>query len=89
MADGGFSGSGRRTFIIEADAAPDLLLRVLAPFAVQGAVIVAAELAQGAVGASIRIEAAGLTLQRAERVAERLRALPAVTGVGLVWAAGN
>jgi hypothetical protein len=87
MADGSFSAPVRHTFIIEADAATDLLLGILAPFAVQGAAIMATELTQGFHGISIRIEAGGLTLQRAEHLVERLRAMPLVTSVGLGWMA--
>ncbi len=72
-----------RTFLIEARSEGDVLLRVLGPFAVQGAQIRAMEAAHGAAGLSIRIEAAGIGADLAEHVVGRLRAMPAVTAVGL------
>lgn len=85
MADGASPPPGRRTFLIEARAGRDILLRVLGPFAVQGAEILMMEAAQGAERTSIRIEAAGLGEGAAQHLVERLRAMPAVTGVGLGW----
>lgn len=89
MADGSFSPGlgGRRTFLVTGQDEADLLLRVLAPFAVQGARIVAANLTVEAGQAAIRIEVAGMDMGRAQHLAERLRAMPAVAGVGLGWKA--
>lgn len=77
----------RRTFLIEARPEPDIVLRVLGPFAVQGAEILILEAEQGASRTSIRIEAAGLGADTAGLLVERLRAMPAVTAVGLGWRA--
>lgn len=79
--------AGRRTFFIEAGRDGDLLLRVLGPFAVQGAEIAEMTATQGGGGVSIRLEVSGLSQARAEHLAERLRALAAVTGVALGWRA--
>jgi hypothetical protein len=76
-----------RTFLIEARAEGDVLLRVLGPFAVQGARIRAMEASEGAGGLHIRIETAGIGANLAEHVVGRLRAMPAVTTVGLGWRA--
>lgn len=89
MADGSRHPAAgvRRTFLVIARGEGDILLRVLAPFAVQGSPIVAAELTARAGQAAIRIEVAGMAMERAEHLAERLRAIPAVTSVGLGWRA--
>jgi len=88
VADGSnLAALRRRTFLIEARPQADILLRVLGPFAVQGAQIVLMEAAQDAGRTSIRIEAAGIGTELAEHLVERLRAMPAVLGVGLGWRA--
>ena len=79
--------AGRRTFLIEAMPDGDVLLRVLGPFAVQGAQIREMSAAECGRAVSIRLEVSGLTQARAEHLAERLRALAAVTGVALGWRA--
>lgn len=79
--------AGRRTFFVEAARDGDVLLRVLGPFAVQGAEIAEMTATQGGVGVSIRVEVSGLSQARAEHLAERLRGLTAVTGVALGWRA--
>lgn len=91
MADGWTAppDEARRTFLLVVEAGTDTLLRVLAPFAVQGARIVAAELLEQGARTTIRIEVAGLAMARAEHLAERLRAMPAVRSVGLGWRAGQ
>lgn len=88
MADGSRpAGPDRRTFLIEARPQADILLRVLSPFAVQGAQILLMEAAQDRGGTSIRIEASGIDAELAEHLVERLKAMPAVVGVGLGWRA--
>lgn len=89
MADGSFAFEDRRTFLITAEAETDILIRVLAPFAVQAARIVAADLAERGARVAIRIEVTGLDPQRADTLAERLRGMPAVVEVGQVWRAGR
>ncbi|MCX7585939.1 hypothetical protein [Phenylobacterium sp. 58.2.17] len=78
----------RRTFLIEARPEADIVLRVLAPFAVQGAQILSLAAEQGAGATSIRLEAGGIGAEAAGLLVERLRAMPAVTTVGLGWRAG-
>lgn len=87
MADGVFSSpaSVRRTFLIEAQRRGDVVLRVLGLFAVRDVEILMIEAAQGAELTSIRIETGGLAESAAQHLVERLRAMPAVTGVGLGW----
>ncbi len=87
MADGVFPPPTvvRRTFLIEAARRGDIVLSVLGPFVVQGVEILAMEALQGSERTSIRIEAAGLGEGAAQHLAERLRAMPAVTCVGLGW----
>jgi acetolactate synthase regulatory subunit len=86
MAEPVWATEARRAFLVEADAAGgDVLLRVLQATVVQGARVSGLEMAAQAAGAVIRLETTGLEAQRAERLASRLRALPAVRSVGLVW----
>lgn len=80
-------GEGRRTFFVEAEACADALLRILGPFAVQGASVHEMEAGERAGRLSVRLEVAGLTLARAEHLAERLRGLAMVRGVALGWRA--
>lgn len=91
VADGGGCGPSeeRRVFLIEALETCDVLQRVLAPFAVQGVRIAAADLTQCGGRAVIRIEVANMAAGRAETLAERLRGMPAILGVGMVWRAGR
>ncbi len=87
MADEGVlsSASVRRTFLIETQAHGDVVLRVLGLFAVQDAKVLMIEAAQGADLTSIRIETDGIPEGAAQHLVERLRVMPAVTGVGLGW----
>lgn len=90
MADGSLPpAEARRTFLITAQAQTDILMRVLAPFAVQSARIVAAELAERGERVTLRIEVAGLCPTRADTLCERLRGMPAVIEVGQLWRAGR
>ena len=75
----------RRTFLVEAAPEPDALLRILAPFAVQGAPILSLEAEQACELTVIRLEVGGLDHALAERLAEKLRALPVIRSVGLGW----
>lgn len=75
----------RWCFVIEAHPAADALLRVLHPFAVQGAELVEVTLARAGEVTAIRIEAEALAADRAEMLLRRLQALPAVRRVGLGW----
>lgn len=77
----------RHCFVVEAVEAPDTLVRVLTPFAVQGAQLasVALDALDGAV--RIRIEADGLDTERTETLVRRLRGLPPVTAVAVGWRA--
>ena len=75
----------RRLYLVEADAAPDALLRVLGPFAVAGAQVTAIELTEQETRHALRIEAKGLTAGGAEHLGAKLRALPIVRSVGLGW----
>jgi ribosomal protein L15E len=77
----------RRTFLIEAWPEADIVLRLLGPFAVQGAEILTLEAEQGAACTRVRIEARGLPADTALHLVERLRAMPAVQAVGLGWRA--
>jgi hypothetical protein len=75
----------RYIFHVEAAAAQDAFLRVLAPFAVTGAVLTSAQFTLKDDGLDIRIEAQGLDSRGADRLAHRLRGMAAVTSVGLGW----
>jgi hypothetical protein len=86
MADGALPFEpARRTFLITARPEIDVLARVLAPFAVQRARILAAELCDHGGRIEIRLDVAGLDPTRADTLAERLRAMPSVIDVGQVW----
>lgn len=79
------SHTTRWCFLIEAHAEPDALARVLNPFAVQGADLAEAVLSRSHDGLTIRIEAEGLTADRAETLLRRLQGLAAVRRAGLGW----
>ncbi len=76
----------RRLFLIESVAAGDALLRILEPFALQQAMLSSVAYDAAAVGvATIRVEAEGLTDERAETLRRRLQKLPLVASVALGW----
>jgi hypothetical protein len=75
----------RHCFVVEALDAPDTLVRVLTPFAVQGARLTGVVLDPAPGALAIRIEADGLDSKRADTLLRRLRGLPAVTAVALGW----
>jgi hypothetical protein len=77
----------RWCFVVEAHAAPDALLCVLNPFAVQGAELAEAMLTRSEDGVTIRLETEGLTPERAETLLRRLQGLAAVRRVGMGWRA--
>lgn len=77
----------RRTFLVEAAAGPDLLVRVLGPFALNEAEVTDIRLERRAAAVSLVIETVELGEDRTERIAGRLRALPAVRSVGTGWRA--
>jgi acetolactate synthase regulatory subunit len=79
----------RWTFVVEAQASPDHLLRVLNGFAVIGAEVTSVAMTDAPHGQSIRIEAAGLDAARAETLSRRLQALPASLAVAVVWRSGE
>lgn len=85
MVEAALAPVGRRTFLVEAAPHHDVLLRVLGPFAVQGARIVSLEAAEGPATTSIRIEAQGIGGDLADHLVEQLRRMPSVASVGLVW----
>ena len=73
----------RHAFRIEADPIPDLLLRLLGPFAVQQAVIAATRHEQTETCAWTVIEVTGLEPARAEHLGRRLGAIACVRSVRL------
>ena len=73
----------RYAFRIEADPGPDVLLRVLGPFAVQQAAIAATRHEQTKARSRTVIEVTGLEPARAERLGRRLRAIACVRSVRL------
>ena len=79
---------GRRLFLIEMEGGADALLRVLGPFAVQGATVTGLDLRTSPGGVELRIEAGGLGEQPALQLGAKLRGLPVVRTVGLGWLAG-
>ena len=75
----------RHCFVVEAAEEFDALIRVLTPFAVQEAALASVTLDHGLHGLRIRIEADGLSSQRAETLLQRLRGMPVVLGVAIGW----
>lgn len=75
------SSSRRHCFVVEASEAPDTLVRVLTPFAVQGARLASVVMGEG----RIHIEVDGLDTRCAETLLQRLRGMPVVTGVAIGW----
>jgi acetolactate synthase regulatory subunit len=71
--------------VVEAQACPDHLLRVLNGFVVLGAELSGVAMTSAPHGQSIRIEAAGLDASRAETLRCRLQTLPATLAVAVVW----
>lgn len=81
------SPTRRHCFVVEAREAPDTLVRVLTPFAVQAAELASVTCSAGGGVISVRIEADRLDPERAELLLRLLRGMPAVTGVALGWRA--
>ena len=78
----------RHQFHVEASAGGDAFLRVLGLFALAGAALSSARMAQEGGRLAMRLETAGLDHPGAERLARRLRALPVVASVGVGWRSG-
>lgn len=75
----------RHVFLVEMEAGPDSLLRVLGPFALLGARVTGLNLTDRDNRLDLRIEACGLGHDRADQLGRKLRALPMVRGVGQGW----
>jgi hypothetical protein len=75
----------RRLFLIEGAAGCDSLARLLAPFAIQQALLTEVRYSESGDRFSARLEVAELSRQRAETLAERLRQFPIVTSVCFGW----
>jgi hypothetical protein len=79
----------RWRFLVEAHAEADALVRVLTPFAVQGAQLIEVRLDRAGGDLAIHVEAEGLEAVRAETLMRRLEGLPVVRRVGLGWRAAQ
>jgi len=79
---------GRHVFLIEMEAAPDAVVRVLGPFALHDAELTTLGLTRGEGRLDLRIEAMGLDLELADRLGRKLRALPVVRNVTQGWLGG-
>ncbi|WP_304190306.1 hypothetical protein [Phenylobacterium aquaticum] len=79
------AGAGRHVFLVEMDAGPDALLRVLGPFALLGARVTGLDLTDRDSRLDLRIEARGLATPLADHLGRKLRALPSVRAVGQGW----
>jgi acetolactate synthase regulatory subunit len=75
----------RYAFLIEARDAPDTLVRVLTLFAVQPLALAHVSMVARSGACAIRIEADGLSAQRAETLLQRLHGLAVVQSVSLTW----
>ena len=75
----------RHCFVVEAADEFDAPVRVLTLFAVQEARLASVTVDHGPHGLRIRIEADGLSSQRAETLLQRLRGMPVVLGVAIGW----
>lgn len=76
---------GRHLFLIEMEAAPDAVMRVLGPFALHEAELTTLALTRGEGRLDLRVEAVGFGFELADRLGRKLRALPVVRGVSLGW----
>ena len=76
---------GRHVFLIELEAAPDAVMRVLGPFALHDAELTALDLTRGEGRLDLRVEAIGFSFDLADHLGRKLRALPVVRGVALGW----
>lgn len=85
MGEPALRAETRRTFLVRTRPEGDALLRILGPFAVQGAEILSLEAERGEAAVSVRIEVGGLSADLAAHLVARLRALPVVTQVGVGW----
>ena len=68
----------RHEFRVEADDLPDMLLRILGPFAVQGATPTSVRHEQDGQGAWTLLETSGLTSERADLLVLRLAQVPRI-----------
>jgi len=75
----------RYVFLVEGPDEVDLLVRILTPFAVAGAKLVAVEFSAADNRAIARLETEGLSQERAEHLCRRLGCAPAFTRVGFGW----
>jgi acetolactate synthase regulatory subunit len=73
----------RHEFRVEADPCADVLLRIIGPFAVQGALLTDVRHEQTAEAAWSVLEVTGLDPERAELLRLRLSQVPAVRAVRL------
>ncbi len=76
---------GRHVFLVEMDAEPDALVRVLGPFALHAARVTGLDLTCTDGRLALRIEAAGVPAELAGRLRVKLQTLPIVRAVGLGW----
>jgi hypothetical protein len=81
------SPAARWSLVVEAHPEPDALLRVVNAALVLGADIAEAAMAREGDGYTLRLEAEGLTVERAETLLRRVRSLPVVRRAGLGWRA--
>jgi hypothetical protein len=82
-------GQSRYLFLIEGLDTVDALMRVLGPFAVQQARVQAVVLTVADGRFVLRLEAEGLSADRAHHLRRRLAVLPLVTGVSIGWRNGS
>jgi hypothetical protein len=75
----------RWVFFVDADLLHDAALRVLGPFAVQGAMLTGLELQPAQGGLRLRIDVEGLNEAKASALSRRLTSLPCVRAVSLGW----
>ena len=73
----------RHAFHVEADPCADVLLRIIGPFAVQGAVLADVRHVQTDDAAWTALEVTGLDPERAELMRLRLSQIPSVRAVRL------
>lgn len=85
--DGSFASLRRRLFLVTAEDTPDALMRVLGVASVQQARLRALSAAPEGQHMTIRLEIDDQGDDRAQVLASRLAACPAVRGVGFGWRA--
>jgi hypothetical protein len=78
-------GPREQIFLIDFIDAPDAVVRLLGPFAVQGCRLLDLGLEPRSAGARLRVHASAMDPSKADQLRHRLAALPLVQAVTVGW----